>query len=104
MARLKQGLLTVSDAYLQLAERTQLVFRAHRDIVSELPDIDAEHLHTAKFTGTDRRSRQGREGDVSASCETCAGLGAARDRRVVVLSLESDMRRFITPGRAIFGV
>ena len=52
MARLKRGLLTLSDAYLQLADRTQLVFRAHRDIVSELPDLDAAQLHTAKFTGT----------------------------------------------------
>ena len=52
VARLKRGLLALSDAYLQLAERTQLVYSAHRDIVSELPDMDAQHLHTAKFTGT----------------------------------------------------
>ena len=51
MTRLKCGLLTFSEAYLQLAEKTQLVFQAHRDIVSELPDLDAAQLHTAKFTG-----------------------------------------------------
>ena len=53
MTRLKGGLLTLSEAYLQLAEKTQLVFQAHRDIVSELPDLEAAQLHTAKFTGTD---------------------------------------------------
>ncbi|XP_037091082.1 uncharacterized protein LOC119111374 [Pollicipes pollicipes] len=56
--RLKQGLLTLSDACLELAHKTQLVFQAHREIVSELPDLDVNQLHTAKYTGTARRTRQ----------------------------------------------
>ncbi|XP_043203611.1 eukaryotic translation initiation factor 3 subunit A-like isoform X1 [Amphibalanus amphitrite] len=79
MARLKQGLLTLSDAYLQLAERTQLVFSAHRDIVSELPDIDAEHLHAAKFTGSQRcQQRVGRVRELLRPPESGAAAAVGR--------------------------
>lgn len=52
LIRIKEGLLKLSDAYVELANKSAIIFEAQREITHQLPDIDGRDLHEIKYTGT----------------------------------------------------
>lgn len=52
LIRLKEGLLKLSDAYIELANKSAIIFEAQREISHQLPDVHGRDLHEIKYTGT----------------------------------------------------
>ncbi|XP_023240841.1 uncharacterized protein LOC111639251 [Centruroides sculpturatus] len=52
LIRLKDGLLKLSDAYIELANKSAIIFEAQREISHQLPDVHGRDLHEIKYTGT----------------------------------------------------
>ncbi|KAJ9587845.1 hypothetical protein L9F63_018717, partial [Diploptera punctata] len=51
LIRVKDGLLKLSDSYLQLAHKCQMIHEAHQDIALQIPDVHNKELHEIKYTG-----------------------------------------------------
>lgn len=51
MIRVKEGLLKVGAAYCELAQKCLMIFTAHMNVASELPDVHDRDLHDVKYTG-----------------------------------------------------
>lgn len=52
LIRVKDGLLKLSEAYLELANKCAILFESQRDIVAHIPDVHHTALHEIKYTGT----------------------------------------------------
>lgn len=52
LIRLKQGLLKLSDAYLEMASKCAIIFEAQSEISHQLPDVHEHDLHEIKYTGS----------------------------------------------------
>ncbi|XP_071519591.1 uncharacterized protein [Panulirus ornatus] len=52
MIRVKEGLLKLSGAYCELAQKCLVIFNAHQNIASQLPDVHERDLHDVKYTGS----------------------------------------------------
>lgn len=50
--RIKEGLLKLSNAYLELASKCCIIHEAHRDIAHLIPDVHSHELHEIRYTGT----------------------------------------------------
>lgn len=51
MIRVKEGLLKLGGAYCELAHKCLLIFSAHQNIASQLPDVQDRDLQDIKYTG-----------------------------------------------------
>ena len=51
MIRVKEGLVKLGTAYCELAHKCLVIFSAHKDIASQLPDVHDRDLHGVKYTG-----------------------------------------------------
>ena len=54
MIRLKQGLLQLADAYVEMGTKCTILHEAARDIVHQLPDVSGLHgdVRSMKYTGS----------------------------------------------------
>ncbi|XP_064477606.1 uncharacterized protein LOC135391308 [Ornithodoros turicata] len=52
LIRLKGGLLKLSEAYLELANKCAIIFESQRDIAMYIPDVHDRSLHEIKYTGS----------------------------------------------------
>ena len=52
LIRIKEGLLKLSDSYLELAAKCCIIHEAHRDIARLVPDVHSNELHEIRYTGT----------------------------------------------------
>ena len=52
LIRIKEGLLKLSDSYLELANKCSMIYEAHRDIARLIPDVHTHELHEIRYTGT----------------------------------------------------
>ncbi|KAK3600776.1 hypothetical protein CHS0354_009204 [Potamilus streckersoni] len=51
LIRLKEGLLKLSDAYVDLGKKSCIVFESQRDIALQLPDVHGKELEEVKYSG-----------------------------------------------------
>nr|XP_045596603.1 uncharacterized protein LOC123757189 [Procambarus clarkii] len=51
MIRVKEGLLKLGGAYCELAQKCLIIFCAHQNIASQLPDVHDRDLQDVKYTG-----------------------------------------------------
>ena len=51
LIRVKQNLLNMSEAYLELAHKCAHLFQAQKEIAEALPDVHDSQLHNVKYTG-----------------------------------------------------
>jgi len=52
LVRLKDGLLKISEAYIELANKCAIIFGAQRDISHQFPDVRSRDFHEIKYTGS----------------------------------------------------
>lgn len=52
LIRLKEGLIKVSDAYLEMANKCAIIFSAQKEISHYVPDVHGRDLHEVKYTGS----------------------------------------------------
>jgi hypothetical protein len=52
LVRFKDGMVKVSEAYVELATKCAVIFEAQRDISHHLPDIHGRDIHEIKYTGS----------------------------------------------------
>ena len=52
LIRIKEGLLKLSESYLELATKCRIIHEAHRDIAHLIPDVHSSELHEISYTGT----------------------------------------------------
>lgn len=65
MIRMKEGLLRMSEAYVELGNKCAMIFEAQRDIAFQLPDVHGKELEQVKYTGggaTQLYVKQAKEG------------------------------------------
>merc|ERR1719150_2313863 len=51
MIRIKEGLFKVSEAYVDYAQKCDVIFCAQRDIALQIPDIEDKDIQDIKYTG-----------------------------------------------------
>jgi hypothetical protein len=51
LIRIKEGLLKLSDSYLELAQKCCIIHEAHRDVAYQIPDVHNKELHEIRYTG-----------------------------------------------------
>jgi hypothetical protein len=51
LIRIKEGLLKLSQSYLELANKCCIIHEAHRDIAHQIPDAHSNDLHEIRYTG-----------------------------------------------------
>ncbi|KAL3842588.1 hypothetical protein ACJMK2_020582 [Sinanodonta woodiana] len=51
LIRLKEGLLKLSDAYMDLGKKSCVVFESQREIALQLPDVHSKELEEVKYAG-----------------------------------------------------
>ncbi|XP_023722566.1 uncharacterized protein LOC111872682 isoform X2 [Cryptotermes secundus] len=51
LIRVKEGLLKLSDSYLELAHKCHIIHEAHRDIAYQIPDVHNKELHEITYAG-----------------------------------------------------
>jgi hypothetical protein len=51
LIRVKEGLLKLSDSYLELADKCHIIHEAHRDVAYQIPDVHNKELHEIRYTG-----------------------------------------------------
>lgn len=51
LIRVKEGLLKLSDSYLELAHKCRIIHEAHRDIAYQIPDVHNKELHEIRYAG-----------------------------------------------------
>lgn len=51
LIRIKEGLLKLSDSYLELAHKCCIIHEAHRDIARQIPDVHGDDLHDLRYAG-----------------------------------------------------
>lgn len=52
LLRLKDGLLKLSDAYVELANKCAIIFEAQREVSHYLPDVQEREINEIKYTGS----------------------------------------------------
>ncbi|KAJ8303887.1 hypothetical protein KUTeg_017470 [Tegillarca granosa] len=52
MIRLKEGLVRISDAYIEMGKNCSTLFQAQREIALEIPDVHGQDLEEIKYTGS----------------------------------------------------
>ncbi|XP_021915158.1 uncharacterized protein LOC110827625 isoform X2 [Zootermopsis nevadensis] len=52
LIRVKEGLLKISDSYLELAHKCHVIHEAHRDIAYQIPDVHSKGLHEMRYSGS----------------------------------------------------
>lgn len=55
--RFKDGLMNISDAYVELGRKCAIINEAQRDIAHQLPDVHEKDLEDIKYTGMLKRLR-----------------------------------------------
>jgi hypothetical protein len=51
LSRVKEGLLKLSDSYLELAQKCHIIHEAHREVAYQIPDVRNEELHEIRYAG-----------------------------------------------------
>jgi hypothetical protein len=51
LIRVKEGLLKLSDSYLELAHKCHVIHEAHRDVAYQIPDVHSKGLHEMRYSG-----------------------------------------------------
>ncbi|XP_060064503.1 uncharacterized protein LOC132544869 [Ylistrum balloti] len=51
MIRMKEGLLRMSEAYMELGNKCAMIFEAQRDVAFQLPDVHGKELEQVKYSG-----------------------------------------------------
>ncbi|KAL5006622.1 hypothetical protein ScPMuIL_015428 [Solemya velum] len=52
LIRVKQGLLRVSEAYIEMGRKCSIIFETQRDIAHQLPDVHGRALEDIKYDGS----------------------------------------------------
>ncbi|CAG0882325.1 unnamed protein product [Cyprideis torosa] len=79
LIRIKEGLLKMSDAYLDMFSKGQYVFQAQRDIAALLPDVQGRELADVKYTGSGATKQAVTRARVRVSSHTPGAVGGAPD-------------------------
>ncbi|XP_049805931.1 uncharacterized protein LOC126248692 [Schistocerca nitens] len=53
LIRIKEGMLKLSESYLELAHKCHVIFEAQRDVASEIPDVQDQNIHEITYTGNE---------------------------------------------------
>lgn len=51
LIRVKEGLLKLSDSYLEMAHKCHVIYEAHKDVAFEIPDVHDSNIHDIRYTG-----------------------------------------------------
>ena len=51
MIRIKEGLFKISEAYIDYAQKCDVIFGAQRDIALQIPDVQDKDIQDIKYTG-----------------------------------------------------
>ena len=51
MIRIKEGLFKISEAYIDYAQKCDVIFGAQRDIALQIPDVQDRDIQDIKYTG-----------------------------------------------------
>jgi hypothetical protein len=51
LIRVKEGLLKLSDSYLELAQKCCIIHESHRDVAYQIPDVHNKELYEIRHTG-----------------------------------------------------
>ena len=51
MIRIKEGLFKISEAYIDYAQKCDVIFGAQRDIALQIPDVHDKDIQDIKYTG-----------------------------------------------------
>jgi hypothetical protein len=51
LIRVKDGLLKLSESYLELAHKCHIIHEAHRDVAYQIPDAHNKELHEIRYAG-----------------------------------------------------
>jgi len=51
MIRIKEGLFKISEAYIDYAQKCDVIFEAQRDIALQIPDVQDRDIQDIKYTG-----------------------------------------------------
>merc|ERR1719348_1195586 len=51
MIRVKEGLFKISEAYIDYAQKCDVIFQAQRDIALQIPDVHDKDIQDIKYTG-----------------------------------------------------
>ncbi|XP_046406585.1 uncharacterized protein LOC124171458 [Ischnura elegans] len=57
MIRVKEGLLKLSESYIELAHKCNVIYDAQRDIAHEIPDVHESDIQEIKYTGSQATRR-----------------------------------------------
>lgn len=52
LIRVKEGLIKLSESYMELAHKCLILYEAHKDIANEIPDIHLQEIQEIKYTGS----------------------------------------------------
>ncbi|KAG8238199.1 hypothetical protein J437_LFUL018082, partial [Ladona fulva] len=50
LIRVKEGLLKLSESYIELAHKCHIIYEAQKDIAHEIPDVHQQDIHELKYT------------------------------------------------------
>ena len=51
LIRFKQGLLKLSQCYVELGHKCQVIFESQTNVALQLPDVDHRNLRDIRYTG-----------------------------------------------------
>ncbi|CAB3369397.1 Hypothetical predicted protein [Cloeon dipterum] len=51
LIRVKESLMKLSEAYLELGTKCNIIFDSHREIVKLMPDVQDKNIHDLKYSG-----------------------------------------------------
>merc|ERR1719419_1711411 len=63
MIRIKEGLFKISEAYIDYAQKCEVLFSAQKEIALQIPDIQDRDIQDIKYTGAARQQSVARAKD-----------------------------------------
>jgi hypothetical protein len=52
LIRVKESLSKLSQAYLELSAKCNIIFESHQDVVNQMPEVQDKNIHDLKYAGT----------------------------------------------------
>ena len=82
MIRIKEGLFKISEAYIDYAQKCDVIFGAQRDIALQIPDVQDRDIQDIKYTGELKRhpNVQNARTQLSGAGSTQQSVARAKDQ------------------------
>ena len=82
MIRIKEGLFKISEAYIDYAQKCDVIFGAQRDIALQIPDVQDRDIQDIKYTGEPKRhpNVQNARAQLSGAGSTQQSVARAKDQ------------------------